>query len=236
MCNWFNKYKKDNYDANKTVTINKYIRILKQLNVNFFLGFGSELGSYRNNGIIKNDHDVDVLIPTWMNFNIFKCNIYIEYKPSKCKIYTTPKYRLCNKTRFDLLMIFKEYVEKRLNKRIDYRCRKWGRFGYTSCWMLSENKIFLDVWVIIGTEYVYSDIKICKCIFSTNIVNCNENSLYNIIKLYGKDYNIPNKKGTGEVICNTIVNPNSNNSKIKSIALKYQNSMQNYLYLLIVVS
>lgn len=217
MCKWYNNNIIGNYDRNKTYTLKKYFSILKRLNIHYFLGFGSELGCYRDVGIIKNDHDVDIIIPIWMNYNIFKCNRYIDFKPHKCKIYTYPSYKICNKTRYDFLMMFKDYIEIKLNRKVDYKCRSWGKFGYTSCWMFSEKKIFMDVWVIIGTEYVYSDIKLCKCLFSKSIVNCNENSLEYIIKLYGKKYYLPNTRGTGEVICNIILNPNDNNSVIKSI-------------------
>lgn len=168
----------------------------------------------RNGGVIENDHDVDVIVPIWLNYKIFKCRDYILYYPNRCKIYSNITSKVCNKTKYDYMIIFKNYVKKSLKQDMYYNCKIW-RYGYTSCWMMLNNGFFLDVWILIGNEYFYHNIQICKCIFSNTITYCTENAIINAIKLYGDKWYIPVIKGSGEKHCKIVLYPNNNNSIIK---------------------
>lgn len=216
FCKW-KVLENNTFDKSKSKIVRSYFNMLKKLNVVYFLGFGSELGALRNGGVIKNDHDVDVIIPIWLNYNIFKCNEYISYYPTKCKIYSSIGTKVCNSTKHKYMIMFREYIHKKVKRNIYYNCRIWGKYGYTSCWMMLEKGFFLDIWIMIGNEYFYQQIDICKCNFSLSSSFCTENAIENSIKLYGDKWNIPVKKGSGEINCNVVLSPNNSNSKIKYI-------------------
>lgn len=127
---------------------------MKKLNVIYFLGFGSELGALRNGGFIKNDHDVDVIVPIWLNYEIFKCKEYIFYYKRKCKIYANEKAKICNKTKYEYMIIFRNYIRKNIKEKVYFQCRYWSGYGYTSCWMRFKNRIFLDIWILIILLFV----------------------------------------------------------------------------------
>lgn len=114
------------------------------------------------------------------------------------------------------MIILRDYINKMLKSKIKYECRLWGKYGYSSCWIMKSKKLFLDMWILIGNEYFYHNIKICRCLFSNSFTFCNENAIENVYKLYGKKWYIPVKKGSGEKCCNIIVHPNINNSIIKN--------------------
>lgn len=216
FCNW-KVLKQNTYDKNKSKIVRNYIYLLKKLKLNYFLGFGSELGALRNGGVIKYDHDMDVIIPIWLNYEIFKCKEYISYYPHKCKIYSNIKTKVCNKTKYQYMMILREYIQKLLKRKVYYKCKFWGEYGYFSCWMMKKYGFFLDIWIMIGYEYFYQNIKICKCLFSDFLSFCTENALEYSIKSYGYRWYIPIKSGSGEKCCNVILYPNSNNSIIKHL-------------------
>lgn len=192
-----------------------YIKLLNKLKVVYFLGFGSELGALRNGGIIENDHDIDIIIPVWLNYEIFKCNEYIEFYSNECKIISDSKAKICNRTKHSYMILFRNYIVKELKKDIYYKCIYINKVGYTSCWMLKYDNYFIDVWIFIGNEYFYRNIKICRCKFSNIISFCTVNALDYIYKNYGNKWKIPIKQGNGDYNCLVILYPNITNSKIK---------------------
>lgn len=218
LCKWKTEYI-NTFDKKRSKIVKEYLKLLSILNIKYFLGFGSELGAVRNGGLIVNDHDLDIIIPIWMNYRIFRCKEYIDYFPQKCYIYSHRSVRVCNKTKQDFMMILKDYIENRTNKNIYYRCRDWGMFGYTSCWALRKHNIFIDFWILIGKEYFYQNFETCYCSFSNYISYCTNSSKENVKKMYGKKWKIPNKQGCGASACYTIAAPNKINSNLKRISI-----------------
>lgn len=206
---------RDSYDKSKNKIIKKYISLLKDLNIIYFLGFGSELGALRNGGFIRNDHDVDIMIPVWLNYNIFHCREHIEYYSNKCYIYSNINSKICNKTKHDFMIILNKYIEDKLKKKIYYYCKLWGIYGYTSCWTMQMNNIFLDLWILIGNEYYYQNIEICLCHFSDCLTYCTSNPIVSVAKMYGKYWTKPIKKGCGARACKVILVPTKNNSVLR---------------------
>lgn len=78
--------------------------------------------------------------------------------------------------------------------------------------MMLNNGFFLDVWILIGNEYFYHNILICKCIFSNTITYCTEKCNLNAFKLYGDKWYILVIKGSGEKHYKIVLYPNNNNS------------------------
>lgn len=214
-CKW-NVFYDNSYDTNRSNIIYNYIKFINKLDIVYYLGWGSELGALRNGGLIKNDHDVDIIIPVWLNYKIFKCNQHIEFFPNKCKIITDIKTKICNKTKYEYMIIFKKYVESITKKRMYYECKNWGKYGYINCYMLKTDLFFLDIWIILGNELYDQNINICKCKFSSYSSYCTENALKNAKKLYGEKWFIPIKSGNGngDERCSLSLYPNKNNSKI----------------------
>lgn len=214
FCQWKVFYS-NTYDKNRSKIVKYYIDFLKKMKIVYFLGFGSELGAIRNGGLIWKDHDMDIIIPIWLNYRIFKCNKYIFYYPAKCNIYTQKEVKVCNKTKYDYMIILKEYIENIVGEKVDYNCRLWGKYGYTSCWIFYKSNIFLDLWILIGNEYIYQNINICKCKFSKYITYCAKNAIKNVYRMYGEKWHIPVVKGSGVKCCNIVLYPNYNNSILR---------------------
>lgn len=215
-CKWKVVYK-DTYDRNKSYIINKYFELLNKLDIVYFLGFGSELGALRNGGFIRNDHDVDVIIPIWLNYKIFKCNKYIEYYPHKCQIVSDSNTKICKKTRYTYMTIFRNYIQRIMNNTIYFHCKYINRIGYSSCWIMKSGKYFLDIWIFIGNEYFHDNFKICRCKFSNILSYCTVDAIKYAYRYYGENWKIPVKSGSGDNKCYVILYPNSTNSKIKYI-------------------
>lgn len=219
-CSWSNNKALHDYDASKSETVAKYIDFMKELNVTYFLGHGSALGSIRNHGFIPRDKDVDINIPIWLNQHIFHCNQYVKFSSDihnrKCYLYVRPYVKLCNKHRIDYMKMFKKYAEKITNKKIDYfECKIWGNFKYTSCWTFKENGLYLDLFFLLGTEYTYNEIDICKCHFSGIDTYCLERNPKDMFKSYGRDYLKP-KNYSGD--CGySLVTLTQNNSEIITV-------------------
>lgn len=218
-CKW-KVYNENSYDKNRSALIKTYINVLYKLKLIYFLGFGSELGALRNGGVVHRDHDVDVIIPVWLNYKIFHCNEYLDYYPHKCYIYSNINTKVCNKTKFEYMMILKNNLERVLKLKIDYKCRFWTKYGYSSCWTLIQNNFFLDLWILIGFEYYYQNFRICKCSFSNSLSYCTDNPIKFVAKMYGKNWTQPITYGSGAVACKVILSPNNKNSKLKKYFVK----------------
>lgn len=66
-CKW-KVINKNSFDRTKSRFIKIYFDLLHTLNIKYYLGFGSELGAVRNEGFIKGETDVDIIIPIWENY------------------------------------------------------------------------------------------------------------------------------------------------------------------------
>lgn len=56
---------------------------VQKLNIEYFIGFGTELQTYRDGIIDYKDHDLDIMVPLWLNKPIFGRNEYKPVNPKK---------------------------------------------------------------------------------------------------------------------------------------------------------
>lgn len=201
ICHWNNNkkyllsYRNDNYKV-------KIVKeILNKLKVVYYLIEGSLLGCYRNGGFIHGDNDFDIAIPVWLNYKIFHCDEKITvdilkygYSCLKFPCY----YKVCNRTRKYYHHIFYEYAKPYL-KNIKHNFQP-----NTSVIGLLFRGFTVDLWINIGDESCYRDIKICSCIYSGVYMNAIENALPTLIAKYGVDFYKPISKRSTNYTCKTI--------------------------------
>lgn len=192
-CNW-KPYNKKSSSKRKLDVCKERINILKQLNLKYFICFGSELGAVRENNIIKNDKDIDICAPIWMNQHIFNCKslTYITIK-NDINLYLDESFLLCNKSRNEYNIMLERYIRSRIQnitiRRLNVVLSIWYK------------ELYLDFYVMMSNEYIYRKINICSCSLCEMNVNCLENSIENVINYYGKNYLIPsNSVGKPRVI------------------------------------
>lgn len=185
-CSWAEGPFPKDYDHNRTEECQLAIRFLNNLNVTYFLLWGSALGAVRNGGLIGKDSDVDVAIPVWLNPHIFGCT---EYHPITNKdydnknVYMARNYRPCGHTRFYYHVLFKKYIRK--HSKDGGRISSLICIGNTQVY-LSE-RMYTDLWIILNNEYVYRDIQICKCKFCGVESYALEKSIIYSQIMYGED-------------------------------------------------
>lgn len=181
------------YDRSRRDICKKYVDIINSLGIYYFISFGSQLGAVRNGGLIKNDVDIDIVLPISKNKNIFKCNedITITNKYYENKLVLLENNTLlCNKSRI--------YYTKLLQK---YLIRKFKKYGIIKTRLIAEvvaiyisEELYLDIYPTIANEWVWRDYNICKCQFCDTTAYCHVNA-YNLTKLlYGNEYFIPKNK------------------------------------------
>lgn len=191
QCAWYAK--NISYDKSRRDICKKYVDIINSLGIYYFISFGSQLGAVRNGGLIKNDVDIDIVLPISKNKNIFKCNedITITNKYYENKLVLLENNTLlCNKSRI--------YYTKLLHK---YLIRKFEKYGIIKTRLIAEvlaiyisKELYLDIYPTIANEWVWRDYKICKCQFCDTTSYCHVNA-YNLTKLlYGNEYFIPKNK------------------------------------------
>lgn len=176
------------YDYSKKNECKKIIKYANALNLTYFLSFGSELQAYRNNGYDKGDHDIDIIVPIYLNPHLFNCSDFIPINRNKYKFNSVlfdHAYRLCGRRRRHYFKRFIRYVDKTLGY---YKKEIWS---YSVQLYVNSKMPFLDVWLIMSNEYVYDKLEFCKCEFCGVETYCMKNALKNIIKNYGKDFMTP---------------------------------------------
>lgn len=199
FCRWDINYPVMDYDINRRKECNNILHFLNILNITYFLGEGSALGAYRNHGVIYKDHDYDIIIPVWMNYHIFKCHEYYLINRTKGNMdyFLSENYKLCNYTRKNLFDILIKYIHLFSDyKYIKINCRKWSVFNYTSC-LFPFEKTEIDLWLILGNEYSYKKIEICKCKFCNNFGYCLTTTPNYVRNAYGNDYYIFKERNKG---------------------------------------
>lgn len=199
FCKWDINYATMKYDINRRNECNNVLHFLNVLNLTYFLGEGSALGAYRNHGVIYKDHDYDIIIPVWMNYHIFKCNEHYMINRTKGDMdyFLSDKHLLCNYTRKNLYDILNRYIHYITSyKYVKMICRKWNIFNYTSC-LIPFGKTEIDLWIILGNEYTYEKIDICKCEFCNNYSYCLSITPYIVRITYGSDYYIFKERSKG---------------------------------------
>lgn len=201
-CKW-KVINKNSFDRTKSRFIKIYFDLLHTLNIKYYLGFGSELGAVRNEGFIKGDTDVDIIIPIWENYKVFKCNEDVEFRKSKCVIFSNPDSKICNRTKYQYMLMLKEHIHKYFKRNLTFDCKKQDKYGYTSCWMFESKYSTLDIFLSIGNEYVELK-EVCYCKFSDIIARCNKYAMRDVLNIYGKKWYGP--KG-GKEKCKIIQKP-----------------------------
>lgn len=134
-----------------------------------------------------------------MNSHIFKCKDYINISRihGEREYFLSNKYRVCGKDRKDYFDILINYVHNFSNyKVIKFICKKWNIFNYTSCHMPYENTV-IDIFLILGNEYAYKNINICKCKFCNAYGYCLSDTPIIVRKQYGNDFFIYKDRNKG---------------------------------------
>lgn len=205
-CPW--KSKSVSYDQSRRDICKKYIDIINTLGIYYFIAFGSELGVIRNGGLIKNDVDIDIIVPISKNQHIFNCNENINVS----KNYFDDKYiflrsdvLLCNHNRLYYTSVLFKYIIQKFEK---YGIIRFRLKSDVIAIYIAQN-LYIDLYVTLANEYVYRDYNLCKCEFCNTTTFCHTNS-YNLSKLlYGDDYLIESKKksylNTIQITKNSIV-------------------------------
>lgn len=173
----------------------KLIDAIEKMNINYFIGFGTLLQAYRDGFIDYKDHDVDIMIPIWLNKHIFQCS---EYKPVNSKKYNnisvklTNKFQICNKNFSYYHNKFEKYIRSLNITNVRYVVK------YTRNTIIYLDgliyKYELDTWLMISNEWTYRDINICECEFCGRMVKCLKNPMTSILIDYGSDWMIPKSK------------------------------------------
>lgn len=182
-CKW-KPYKNVSISLKSLQICQERINVLKSLNLNYFLCFGSELGAVRETNLIKNDKDIDICVPIWMNYNVFQCNTvtFINTK-DYINLYMDDSFLLCNKSRNDYYNLLELYIRNRIKNVIIRRANILLSIWYKN--------IYLDFYVMMNNEYIYRKINICICMFCDIYVKCLQNSIRNVKNYYGNNFLIP---------------------------------------------
>lgn len=192
MCYWSYRNFKRKYDLSSRNQCAKLMNIANSLNITYFLGMGSELQAYRNGGIIKGDHDIDIILPIWLNQHIFDCSVYIPINRQKYKknsVVFDHSYEQCGRRKRHYHHRFVRYLNQ-LNGLSPFTvklCR-----DTTQIWF-NNTQPFLDFWMFLSNEFVYDNISICKCEFCGVQTYCMKDAVKYITKNYGADFMTPKK-------------------------------------------
>lgn len=208
MCKW-NVLQPQNISIDKEYTnTTKYINILNELKIFYYLSFGSELAAFRDGCKKKNDHDVDINIPVWRNYKIFHCNYYDKLNDSMFynkNVHLCDNYTICGKNRRNYINIMKKYIMK-----------KWKKYNILVNTFPLSMHVYLnynptsfplhyDFWICMANEYVYRDLNLCITHFQNTLAIVPSNPHPHLQLLYG-NYLIRNKRIASEGY--TIPSPN----------------------------
>lgn len=151
ICKW--KSFSSTYDTTRKKECQKYIQLVNNLNIFYFIGFGSLLGAVRNEGIIKNDTDIDIINPISKNCNLFKCNKKITITDSSLDgryVLLTNDSLLCNKSRSFYIKVLVDYVMRNSTHKII----KSRITEITAALHIIED-LYNDFYPIIANEWIY---------------------------------------------------------------------------------
>lgn len=201
ICDWNNskKYLLPNHKDNYKVKLIK--TLLSKLNIVYFIIEGSLLGCYRNGGFIQGDNDFDIALPVWLNSKIFHCNekISVDILKYGYNCLSFPDYyTVCNYTKKHYHAIFYEYAKpfiKNIRHNFQPQVSVIGLFfpGFT-----------VDLWIMIGDEESYREIKLCNCIYSGVYITAIENAAISLLSKYGPEFYKPIPKKNSNYKCQRI--------------------------------
>lgn len=211
-CKWLKEEPLYEYDKTRISPVKHFLEILKRTNIIYFLAFGSELGALRNRGLIINDNDIDIIVPIWMNYHIFKCKEYVRINPNPHATFIKTTFKLCGKNKNQHFKTLERHIAKTY-RSLNMKCTRWGIYGCTHL-QIKTVDFHYDIWLMLGNEDIYENMTLCKCPFSGFEYYCTEEAINNVIRSYGKNYKIPNKHGSGVVSKQKVIYPNNQNSKI----------------------
>lgn len=195
-CKWkvleYKNVTKDDEYINTT----EYINILNELNIFYFLSFGSELAAFRDGSKKKGDHDVDMHIPIWKNYKIFHCNNYEKLNNTlfnNKNVHLYENYTVCGKNRKYYIDVLKNYLLKQWGK---YNV-KINAFSLSMHVYLHYNPhsypLHYDFWIFMSNEYVYRDLNLCIVSFQSTKAIVSSNPHPHLQLLYG-NYLIPSSR------------------------------------------
>lgn len=168
---------------------------VKNLNVAYFIGFGTELQAYRDGFLNYMDHDIDIMVPIWLNQHIFGCNEYKSVNQTKwnnTSIKISDKYKICNNSFSYYQKMFHRYIRSLKIKDFRHVLRYPPNIQIHMDGVYG--KYYLDTWLMISNEWTYRDIDICECEFCGRSVKCLQNPLKSILINYGRDWMITKSK------------------------------------------
>lgn len=181
-CKWkVLEYKNVNKD-DEYINTTEYINILNELNIFYFLSFGSELAAFRDGSKKKGDHDVDMHIPIWKNYKIFHCNNYEKLNNTlfnNKNVHLYENYTVCGKNRKYYIDVLKNYLLK-----------QWGKYNVKINAFSLSMHVF---WIFMSNEYVYRDLNLCVVSFQSTKAIVSSNPHPHLQLLYG-NYLIPSNR------------------------------------------
>ena len=224
-CSWSHSndikgYKEKSKKTSSLITMGINI-LLKQTNFTFVLKAGSLLGAYRNGGFISGDDDLDIIIPIWMNLNVFNipnmnyqdCHMANQMlsqtmgRISPNVLNKINNTELCGLDIDDWVKIVFDYFNVTFDSHSrtfqEYDSKvigfKWVPYDTTS----GKKGIRHDVWITINyNKWVSAHSNICLCKFDSMMVWCYEDSSVALAEHYGTDYMIPMTELNGTYVSN----------------------------------
>lgn len=171
------------YSNNNIQHYDNILKIISNLNIIYYVQYGSSLGAVRNGGLIPNDHDMDLAIPVWKNYHVFKCSYYVsinckKYNMTNCFLYNG--FKICGKNRTQYVNIFKTFLEKYIHGYKIYSIKRSV--------VIKSDKIKIDMTIYIGNEGNTHDVNICSSTFSGIKILATENAFYYSYLDYGKSF------------------------------------------------
>lgn len=179
---------------------------VENLKVTYFIGFGTELQAYRDGYLNYKDHDIDIMVPIWLNQHIFGCNEYKSVNPKKwnnTSIKITDNYKVCNNSFSYYQRKFQKYIKSLKIKDFKHVLRYPRNIQIHLSPLYG--KYYLDTWLMISNEWTYRDIDFCECKFCGRNVKCLKNPIKSILINYGRDWMITKSKpGVEPIYINSI--------------------------------
>lgn len=184
-CSWCNGVYRYDYDHSRRSSCVQLIKILNQLDMTYFLAFGTGIGQVRNGGIVPEDNDIDIVVPIWLNDHIFHCSIYKPINMSHYgweSVIMSQNYTLCGHKR--------QYYHRILLRRLRYKLNlpliTHMLESFTSNIHLNIfPELLIDFWPFLTNEYTFRTIEPCWCTYCGEKALSTETMPSDLQKLYG---------------------------------------------------
>lgn len=199
-CNWKVLQPKNVSIDEEYVNTTKYINILNELNVFYYLSFGSELAAYRDGSKKKDDHDIDLNIPVWKNYNIFHCNYYDKLNDSlfyNKNVHLYENYTICGKKRKYYINLMEKYLLKKWKKyQVKINTNPLSLHVYLY-YNPNSFPLHYDFFICLSNEYVYRDLNLCVTHFQNTLAIAPSDPHPHLQLFYG-NYLIPSGRQSSE--------------------------------------